>query len=191
MKALSLALFFSLLMVTKWILAKFFYPFSYMLKDWIYGNDEIKNYTIPSGVSNSRVKWLFWLFLDDDQPKGYPEWYGKELLGIVPVAKWEKFRCAYSWGAWRNPAYNINYNYFSNQSTIVWHHTIFGKYEWDRKLRVSNGDDGIQLVIFKTYKGQERFLFSLAKTIFSIPITIYYGWNCNTNGRFTVAFKFK
>lgn len=194
MTAILTALSFSVIMILKWIVAKVMYPFAYLAKDWVYGWDIIKNYTMPKGVQDSWVKWCFWIFLDDDQPSGYPDWYAKELIGYIPMTKWDKFRCAYSWSAWRNPAYNINYYYFGNQSPIIDHKIWFGKYTWDRKLRASNDDNGAQWVWYTTAKGQKRFLFSIAKQslpIINKPFTLYYGWNTNTNGRFTVAIKFK
>jgi hypothetical protein len=190
-KALLTALLFSIIMVVKWVVAKIVYPVPYLLKGWVYGNDSIKNYTIPDGVARNPIKWVLWLFLDDDQPLGYPVRYAIEILGHVPETKWDKFRCAYAWSAWRNPAYNVNYNYFGNQSTIAKYYKEFGNYEWNRKLRSSNGDNDMQLVWFSTMKAQSRFIFSLAKKPFDVPITMYFGWNPNFNGRFTVAFKFK
>ena len=97
MKAILTALFFSAIMVVKKALALFAYPFAYAAKDWVYGSDVIKNYTMPKGVQNSWLKWCFWIFLDDDQPTGYPLWYAKELLGYEPTTKWDKFKCAYAW----------------------------------------------------------------------------------------------
>lgn len=194
MKAILTALFFSAIMIVKWILAKIFYPVAYLAKDWVYGNDVVKNYTIPLGVQHNLLKWYLWLFLDDDQPKGYSERY---LLGIgkeLPITKCEKFKAAYSWSAWRNPMYNVNYVYFGNRSEIVSHKVVFGKYEWNRKLRASNGDNGAQLVMYTTAKGQERFLLSAAtNNLFwlKIPFTMFYGWNADYNGRITVALKFK
>lgn len=188
------ALLFSIVMIIKWILTKIFYPFAYLAKDWIYGKDIIKNYSMPSKAKDNMFAWFLWLFLDDDQPNGYPNWYAKELIGYVPTTKWDKFRCAYSWSAWRNPSYNINYYYLSNQSNIVEYDVWFGKYEWDRKLRASNGDNGAQWVWFTTAKRQKRFLFSIAiqkLPLINKPFTLYYGWNTNYNGRFTVAVKFK
>ena len=189
MKAILTALFFSIIMLIKkpfgWIL----YPFAYLAKDWVYGNDVIKNYTMPKGVQGSWLKWCFWVFLDDDQPTGYPLWYAKELLGYEPVTKWDKFKCAYAWSGWRNSAYNVNYYYFGNQSEIVSHKVWFGKYEWSRKLRASNGDNGMQWVWYTTAKGQERFMFSAAYK--KIPFTMFWGWNLDYNGRFSVALKFK
>lgn len=189
MKAIMTALFFSIIMFIKKPIAWILYPFAYLAKDWVYGNDVIKNYTMPKGVQDSWVKWCFWVFLDDDQPTGYPVWYAKELLGYEPTTKWDKFKCAYAWSGWRNSAYNVNYYYFGNQSEIVSHTVWFGKYEWNRKLRASNGDNGIQWVWYTTAKGQERFMFSAAYQ--KIPFTMFWGWNLDANGRFSVALKFK
>lgn len=96
MKALLTALSFSAIMILKWIVAKVMYPFAYLAKDWVYGNDVIKNYTMPKGVQESWLKWFFW-------------W--------KPLPK---------------------------------------------RLE-----------------------------IYYQPLTVYYGWNTDANGRFTVAFKFK
>ncbi len=192
LKAVITSIVFAIVMIIKWIAAKFIYPIAYLAKAWIYGNDTIENYKMPEGVKGTYVKWFFWLFLDDDQPNGYPDRYAIERLGIIPETKWEKFKVAYMWSAWRNPAYNINYVYFGNQSPIVSHSVEFGEYDWNRKLRYSNGDNGAQFVWFTTEKGQSRFIFSVAKKYFGkIPFTAYFGWNPNFNGRFTVAGKFK
>ena len=189
LRTILLSLWYGLVLAIKWVIAKPLYPIAYLCKDWIYGDDVIKNYTIPKGVQENRLKWVLWLLLDDDQPTGYPEWYGIELLGKVPETKWEKFKCAYSWSAWRNPAYNINYNYLSKPSKIVSHVISFGNYEWNRKLRGSDGCNGVQLVWFTREDGTLRYIFSAAST--KIPFTMYYGWNPDNNGRFTVAMKFK
>lgn len=194
MKAIITSLLFGLVMCIKKPLGWVFYPFAYLAKDWVYGNDVIKNYTMPKGVQDSWVKWCFWVFLDDDQPTGYPEWYAKELIGYEPTTKWDKFKCAYAWSGWRNSAFNINYYYLSTQSPIVSHKVVFGKHQWNKKLRASNGDDGVQYVTFKTQSGKERFIFSIAShNLFwlNIPLTFYYGFNPDTNGRFTIALKFK
>lgn len=153
MKAILTALFFSALMVLKKIPAILFYPSAYLAKNQVYGNDIIKNYTIPKGVQDSWAKWCLWLFLDDDQPNGYSERYLLSIGKELPVAKFEKFKAAYYWSAWRNPMYNINYVYFGNQSEIVSHRVWFGKYEWNKKLRAVNGDNGIQWVWYTTAKG--------------------------------------
>ena len=130
--------------------------------------------------------------MDDDQTTGYPEWYGTELLGRTPESKWDKFRCAYSWSAWRNPMYNVNYNYLSKPSKVIAHEVVIGTYPWNRKLRASNGDDGVQLVWTTREDGSMKYLISVAKNFFGkIPFTLYYGWNVDDNGRFTVAVKFK
>lgn len=87
--------------------------------------------------------------------------------------------------------YNVNYNYLSKPSEIVEHEVAFGNYAWDTKLRASEGNDGVQLVYAKRADGRTTYLFSLAKKFGKIPLTIFYGWNMSTNGRFTVAVKFK
>lgn len=191
LRAIGLSLWFGLVLIIKQFFGKIGYPIAYLAKDWVYADDKIENYIMPDGVKKSKIKWLLWLFLDDDQPTGYPEWYAVELLGYEPVTTWEKFRCAYSWSAWRNPMYNVNYNYLSKPSTITGVDMVFGKYEWNRKLRASNGDDGVQFVWMTREDGRTTYLFSLAKTFIKIPLTIFYGWNADANGRFTVAFKFK
>ena len=193
-KTILLSLWYGLLLAIKWILGKVGYPIAYYFKDWVYGNDAIKNYTIPKGVQENKFKWLLWLLLDDDQPTGYPLWYAIELLGHAPVTKWDKFKCAYAWSGWRNSAYNINYNYLSKPSAIVGHEIAYGKYEWNRKLRASNGDDGMQMVWMKREDGRMTYLFSYANPklpVIGKPFTFFYGWNADTNGRFTVAIKFK
>lgn len=190
-KAILLSLWYGLVIAFKRFPAWIFYPIAYLAKDWIYGNDVIQNYMIPKGVQENKFKWLLWLLLDDDQPTGYPLWYAIELLGHVPVTKWDKFKCAYAWSGWRNSAYNVNYNYLSKPSAIVGHDIVFGKYPWNVKLRASNGNDGIQFVWMTREDGRLTYLFSLAKIFGKIPLTIFYGWNADTNGRFTVAFKFK
>ena len=194
MKALLTALAFSVVMVIKKPLAWIIYPFAYLAKDWVYGNDEVKNYTMPKGVQGNSIKWTLWIWLDDDQPTGYPLWYAKEILGYEPITAWDKFKCAYAWSGWRNSAYNVNYYYFGNQSEIVSHKIWFGNYEWNRKLRASNGDNGIQWVWYTTAKGQERFMFSggIQKLpVINQPLTFFWGWNLDYNGRFSVALKFK
>lgn len=193
-KAILLSLFFGVVLLVKGILAKVFYPFAYLAKDWVYGNDVIKNYTIPKSVQSSWIKWIFWLLLDDDQPNGYPEWYATELLGYVPITKWDKLKCAYAWSGWRNSAYNVNYNYLSKPSPIVDHKIVFGKYAWNKKLIASNGDEGAQLVWMMREDGRTTYLFSYAcqnVPLVNKPFTFYYGWNADTNGRFTIAMKFK
>lgn len=192
LKAIGLSLWFGLVLMLKQVVGKIFYPFAYFVKSWVYGDEKIENYTMPEGVRKSRIKWVAWLFLDDDQPSGYPMWYAIELLGHEPDTKWEHFKCAYAWSAWRNPMYNVNYVYMGNRSEIVSYKKAFGAYTWNRKLRASNGDNGAQLVWFKTYDGRVRYLFSVATKLFNrVPLTIYYGWNADFNGRFTVAWKFK
>lgn len=178
-----------LIMGLKWIVAKFVYPFAYLLKDWVYGDDEIKNYHMPSGPQKSWIKWFFWLFLDDDQPIGYSERYAVKVIGHKPKTKWEHFWAAYRWSGVRNPAYNINYYYFSTRSNPVYHQKVFGKYDWDTKLRTKKGHNGAQLVWFKTEKEQVRFLFSLA--IQKINLTFFFGWNASYNGRITLALRFR
>ena len=173
-----------------WIL----YPFAYLAKEWVYGNDAIKNYTMPKGVQDSWLKWLLWLFLDDDQPMGYSLDYAVDLIGYKPVTKWDKFRCAYSWSAIRNPMYNINYNYLSSPSAIISHSVGFGKYEWNRKLRASNGDSGVQLAWTVRADGSTKYMFSVASQnlpLINKPFTMFYGNNLDYNGRFSVAIKFK
>lgn len=194
MKTILLSLWYGLLLAIKWAIGKIFYPLAYLVKDWVYGNDVIKNYTIPKGVQESTTKWVLWLFFDDDQPNGYPLWYAKELLGYGPKTAWDKFRCAYTWSAWRNPMYNVNYNYLSKPSSIVSNKVVFGNYSWNRKLRASNGDDGAQFVWMTRADDRTTYLFSAASQNLlwlGIPFTFYYGWNADTNGRFTVAIKFK
>lgn len=194
MKAILLSIWYGLIIAFKRIPAWIFYPIAYLAKDYIYGNDVIKNYTIPKGVQENKIKWLLWLLLDDDQPNGYPLWYAKELIGYEPKTAWDKFICAYSWSAWRNSMYNINYNYLSKPSVIVSYEVQFGKYTWNRKLRASNGDDGAQFVWMERADGRTTYLFSVASQNFlwlGVPFTLYYGWNADTNGRFTVALKFK
>lgn len=193
-KALVLSIWYGILLVIKWVLGKIFYPIAYLAKDWVYGDDVIKNYTIPKGVQDNKLKWLLWLFLDDDQPTGYSLGYAIELIGHTPETKWEKFRCAYSWSAWRNPMYNINYNYLSKPSEIISNEIVFGSYVWNRKLRASNGDNGMQLVFMDRADGRTTYLFSIASQNLlwlGISFTMYYGWNADYNGRYTVALKFK
>lgn len=191
-KAIMLSLWYGLILMIKQVVGKVFYPFAYLAKDWVYGSDVIENYTIPKGVQESRLKWLLWIFLDDDQPTGYDLGYAIKMLGYEPHTKWEKFKCAYSWSAWRNPMYNVNYNYLSKPSAIVSHEVVFGKYPWNRKLRASNGDNGAQLVWMMREDGRVTYLFSVGYKLFGkVPFTMFYGWNADTNGRFTVALKFK
>jgi hypothetical protein len=192
--AILLSMWYGLLLSIKWVTGKIFYTVAYLAKDWVYDNDIIKNYTIPKGVQENKLKWLLWLFLDDDQPNGYPLWYAKELLGYEPITKWDKFKCAYAWSAWRNPMYNINYNYLSKPSKIVSHEAAFGEYQWNRKLRASSGDNGVQFVWMTREDGRTTYLFSMASQklpLIGKPFTLYYGFNADTNGRFTVAIKFK
>jgi|GEM_PF-4499860 len=194
MKTILLSLWYGIVLAIKKPLSWIIYPFAYLAKDWVYGNDVIKNYTMPKGVQDSWIKWLLWIWLDDDQPEGYPIWYAIELLGHVPKTKWEKFKCAYAWSGWRNSAYNVNYYYLSNPNTIVSYEIVFGKYDWNRKLRASNGDYGAQFVWMTRADDRTTYLFSVASQNFlwlGIPFTFYYGWNADTNGRFTVALKFK
>ena len=193
-KAILLSLWYGVVLFGKLFVGKIGYPVAYAFKGWVYGKDTIKNYTIPKGVQESKIKWLLWLFLDDDQPNGYPDWYAKELLGRLPTTKWDKFRCAYSWSAWRNPMYNINYNYLSKPSPIIDFDRVFGQYEWDKKLRASNGDSGVQFVWMWRFDGRLTYLFSIAiqkLPLIGKPFTMYYGWNADKNGRFTVAMKLK
>lgn len=188
-KAVILSLWYGLLLMIKWVIGKIFYPIAYLAKDWVYGNDVIKNYTIPKGVQDSKLKWLLWLFLDDDQPRGYSLDYAVDLIGYKPATKWDKFRCAYSWSAIRNPMYNINYNYLSKPSKIAKFEKVFGDYPDNTKLRAEYGYNGMQLVFMVREDGRTTYLFSMAYT--KIPFTMFYGWNADTNGRFTVAIKFK
>ncbi|MCW8932178.1 MAG: hypothetical protein OQL19_18335 [Gammaproteobacteria bacterium] len=194
MKSILLSVWYGLVIAFKRFPTWLLYPIAYLAKDWVYGNDVIQNYTIPKGVQENNLKWLLWLFLDDDQPNGYPLWYAKELLGYEPKTAWDKFRCAYTWSAWRNPMYNVNYNYLSKPSSIVSNKVVFGNYSWNRKLRASNGDDGAQFVWMTRADDRTTYLFSAASQNLlwlGIPFTAYYGFNADTNGRFTIAFKFK
>ena len=194
MRAFLLSLIFGLILLVKGILAKVFYPFAYLAKDWVYGDDEIKQYYMPRGVQESWIKWFFWVWLGDSQPLGYSVRYATNELHNDLSTPWKRFCAAYMWSAMRNPAYNVNYYYMSNMSKIVKHKVIFGKYEWDYKLRAQDdGVNGAQLVTYKTYKGQKRFLFSCAYQslpIIKVPFTFYWGWNTSEEGRFTVAMKF-
>lgn len=215
MKTILLGLWNGVIIAFKRFPAWVVYPIAYPSRHWVYEGSEVKNYTMPKKAQENWLAWFLWLFLDDDQINGYPDWYAKELIGKLPISKWDKFRCAYAWSAWRNPMYNINYNYLSNQSPIVSHEVVFGHHEWNKKLRASNSDDGVQLVWYTTAKGQKRFMFSVAMAELYkgkmiqfkkvnkwykitpyiggvvIPFTFYYGWNLDTNGRFSVAIKFK
>ena len=193
-KAILLSIWYGLVIAFKRFPAWVFYPIAYINRHWVYEGSEVKNYTIPKKAQENWLAWALWLLLDDDQPTGYPLWYAIELLGHVPVTKWDKFRCAYSWSAWRNPMYNVNYNYLSKPSAITSYEVVFGKYPWNRKLRASNGDEGSQFVWMTREDGRTTYLFSVASQNFlwlGIPFTFYYGWNADTNGRFTVAIKFK
>lgn len=178
-----------LIMATKAIAALFVYPIAYLLKNKIYGNDEIEAYTMPQTVQNSWFKWIFWLFLDDQEPLGYSEWYAEDILGHQPETKWQNFWVSYRWSAVRNSAYNVNYYYLSTRSDIIYHEKVFGKYDWDRKLRTKYGDSGVQFVWFKTEDNQVRFLFSCA--IQKINLTLFFGWNTDYNGRITLALRFR
>ena len=95
-KAILLSIWYGLVIAFKRVPAWIFYPIAYLAKEWVYGNDMIKNYTMPKGVQESWLKGFFW-------------W--------KPLPK---------------------------------------------RLE-----------------------------IYSQPLTVYYGWNTDANGRFTVAFKFK
>lgn len=188
-KTIILFITYLLVMSVKSIAALFFYPVAYLLKDRVYGNDEIKGYHIPPNAQNNWLLWFFWLFLDDQEPAGYSKWYAKQLLGHQPENKWQRFYVAYRWSAIRNAAYNVNYCYLSTRSDIVYHEKVFGKYPWNRKIRTKNGDSGIQFVWFKTEAEQVRFLFSCA--IQKINLTLFFGWNTDYNGRITLALRFR
>jgi hypothetical protein len=193
MKAFLLSILYALILLTKGLVAKVAFPFAYLVKDWVYGKDEIKHYYMPAGVQESWLKWCFWIWLGDSQPLGYSIRYAKEVLNNDLSTTLKRFWAAYMWSACRNPAYNINYVYLSNMSRIIEHKVIFGKYEWDMKLRAKNGTDGVQLVTYRTVKGQDRFLFSCAYKslpLVNLPFTFYWGWNTSQEGRFTVAMKF-
>jgi len=178
-----------------WLVKKFwtliFYPLPYLAYDWVMDCVTRKAYTRPEKIFANPIKWFFWLHYDDDQPPEGSREFVKENYPNGLQSKWDRFVCSYKWTAIRNAMYNVNYNYLSNTSPIILHEKIFGYYAWDRKLRCSNGDNGFQLVFYKTAKNQNRFLFSMAKRPFGMPLTIYIGWNTNFNGRFTFAGKFK
>lgn len=181
-KTRTILLFFIylLVMMVKWVAAKFVYPFAYVLKDWVYGDDEIHRYKLPDGVKKNWVKWFFWLFLDGAQPIGYSDKYGVRVIGHEPETKWEKFWASYRWSAIRNPAYNVNRVYLSTWSEVIECEKVFGKYECKRKLRAKNGDKGIQFVWFKTEKGQVRFLFSASNP--KLPVTFFFRMECTMEG---------
>jgi len=192
-QAIFLSLWFLILLITKGLWTKLFYPIPYLAYEWVMMGVVRKSYTRPENIFKNPIKWFLWLHYDDDQPPQGAKWFQRDYCNCECdyASRLNRFICAYRWSAWRNPMYNINYNYLSNTSEIINHEVVFGKYEWNRKLRCSNGDDGYQLVFYKTAKSQNRFLFSMAKKPLGIPLTIYFGWNINNNGRFTVAGKFK
>lgn len=189
LKTIALFFLFSFVMLVKLIVAKFIYPISYLLKDWIYADDYIQRWDKPSGVKTNYIKWFFWLFLDDAQPEGYTEKYAKRILGHEePQTKWEHFKVCYAWSALRNPAYNINRFYLSTWSDLIYCKKTFGKYACDKKLRSKNNDKGVQLAWFRTADNHVRFIFSLAN--YELPITFFIGWNPQFNGRMTIALRF-
>lgn len=192
-KAIMLSAWYLLILILKGIWTKLFYPIPYLAYNWVMQGVVRKSYTRPENIFKNPVKWFLWLHYDDDQLPQGAKWYQTEYCHCECdyASKLNRFICAYRWSAWRNPMYNVNYNYFGNQSPIISHKISFGSYKWNKKLRCSNGDNGFQLVWFITQKQQNRFIFSVAKRPFGIPITFYFGWNPNTNGRFTVAGKFK
>lgn len=194
MKAIFLSLWYGLIIAFKRFPAWLFYPIAYVNRHWVYEGSEVKNYSIPKKAQENWVAWFLFLFLDGDQPTGYPLWYAKELIGYIPITKWDKFKCAYSWSAWRNPMYNVNYNYLSKPSLIVSHKVVFGSSPWNRKLRAYNGDNGHQFVWMTREDGRTTYLYSVAiqkLPLIGKPFTFYYGWNADTNGRFSVAIKLK
>jgi len=220
LSAVLLSIWFLVLLVLKGVWTKVFYPIVYLVYSWTMKGVERKNYVRHEKIFASPIKWFFWLHYDDDQPKEGPNWYREQSPVFskytLPLTRWQTFACAYGWNAVRNPMYNINYVYFGNSSEIVHVERAFGDYDWDRKLRSSNGDNGYQLVWFLTEKKQSRFIFSMAKyfkfikpvmterkwffglcsvpkkiVVINVPWTFYFGWNPNTNGRFTIAGKFK
>lgn len=176
-KSIPLSLFYLFILAAKGLYAMVAYPFVYPF------------YTQQEQKPKSFIKWFVWLHCDYAQPSYGPEWFTKDYCKCEcdTSSKWSKFVCSYRWSALRNPMYNINYNYLSNHSSIMYHKVIFGSYDWNRKLRYYKGDRGVQLVTYRTTKGQDRFLFSLAK----YGITFYFGWNASFDGRFTVALKYK
>ena len=195
LQAVLLSIWYLSLLVLKGVITKLTYPIAYLAYDWVYEGVERQNYVKHPKILANPIKWLLWLHYDDDQPKLGADWFRSQNGYLskfsLPLGKIQSFIVAYGWNAVRNPMYNINYCYFSNQSSIIVQKKAFGKYDWDRKLRSSNGDNGFQWVWFLTEKGQSRFIFSFAKQPFGIPMTFYFGWNPNFNGRFTVAGKFK
>jgi len=195
LKAITISIWYGIIMIVKRFITIFTYPIAYSAYDWVMDGVERKNYTRPAKIFANPIKWLMWLHYDDDQPKQGADWYRTQNILLnkmtLPLNKLETFICAYGWTAIRNPMYNINYVYFGNQSNIIYYKVAYGKYDWNKKLRSSNGDNGVQLVWFLTEKKQNRFIFSLAKKPFGIPLTFYFGWNPDFNGRFTVAVKLK
>jgi len=184
MKTILLSVWYLVILVTKGVWARIFYPVAYLFYDWTMRGTVRRNYTIPESIAKNPIKWFLWLHYDDAQPPcGSKEFIADKCTRC-------RFLCAYKWNT-RNSMYNINYNYLSNQSKIVSHTEPGGIYQWNRKLRRRNGDIGSQLVWFSTEKEQYRFLYSMAKIWFNRDVTFYFGWNPNTNGRFTLALKIK
>lgn len=178
-------MWFLVLMLIKKVWALFFYPIAYYCYDWVWQGSVRKAYTIPDKIKANPIKWFLWLHYDDNEvPQGsnLHQYENNCFKGL-----W----CAYKWSAIRNPMYNVAYNYFSNMSLIVDYEKVYGNYDLDRKLRNKYGDNGVQFVWFRTAKGQTRFIFSMAIRVFNFPITTYWGWNPNTNGRITVGLKGK
>lgn len=190
LRTLGLFIAYLLVMLIKQIAALFIYPIAYLLKDKIYGDEEIKKYHVmPPNAQNSWPLWFFWLFLDDHQPTGYATSYAQELLGHLPKTKWQRFYISYRWSAIRNAAANVNRFYLGTKSDIIYHEKVFGKYAWDRKLRTKEGDNGVQFIWYKTEAEQVRLLFSCA--IQAISLTFFCGWNTTYFGRMTFALRFR
>lgn len=122
-KAVSLSIWFLILLIVKGIWTKLFYPVAYLFYDWVYNGVERQNYIRHEKIFANPFKWFMWLHYDDDQPKEGAIWYrdNSPMFGkyTLPLTKWQTFMVSYGWSAIRNPMYNINYCYFGNRSEII------------------------------------------------------------------------
>lgn len=180
--------------ISKKIWGVIFYPIAYLFYNWTMNGVVRKNYTRPEKIFANPLKWFMWLHYDDDQEPQGSLWYQRDYCkcDCKVASAFSRFWCAYKWAGIRNTMYNVNYNYLSEQSTIVDTEIVFGSYKWNTKIRNYNGQRGSQLVFMRRASGKVGFLFSCGYMIFGkIPFTFFAGWNADYNGRSTFGVYFK
>ena len=196
--AVGMSVFYATVILVKKVLAYIFYPIVYVTSYKWAGEpfEREDGYKFPEELQGNDpitlIRWFLSLFFGRSKPYGH-EWYymGYYNCDCPTAGYFKRLWVSYLWST-RNSMYNVNYWYLSNMSKVTSYEKSFGPAVYDHKLRTRKGDDGYQLVWYKTEKGQSRYLFSLAKKPFNkLDITSYFGWNVSDNGRFTMALKVK